>query len=50
MTEQDRREPNPNVTPVKERRVPEQHVPRWIKWTRENENRGKSLDSMRPAA
>jgi hypothetical protein len=36
-----------DVTPVIERRDPppaEPFVPRWLKWTRENDARGKSLD------
>jgi hypothetical protein len=33
------------LTPLVERRGGEERrLPRWIEWTRQNENRGKSLD------
>ena len=41
-----------DVTPIVERRDGEERrlaTPRWLAWTRENENRGKSLDSRRAA-
>jgi hypothetical protein len=41
----DRREANEKIVPLIERRGgSERRVPRWIEWTRENDNRGKSLD------
>lgn len=48
----ERREPNPTIAPLIERRggTERRNTPRWIEWTREHEERGKSLDSMSPAA
>lgn len=41
-----------DVTPVVERRDGDERrltTPRWLQWTRENQSRGKSLDSGRAA-
>ena len=46
---QDRRQTD--ITPIVERRTDERRVrePRWLTWTRQNDNRGKSLDGRRAA-
>ena len=47
---QDRRQAD--LAPIVERRNGDERrlmTPRWLTWTRENENRGKSLDSGRAA-
>jgi hypothetical protein len=39
-----------DIQPIAERRDgSERRLPRWIEWTKQNDNRGKSLDSGQAA-